>query len=256
MDLGMKGKVAMVTGGASDLGSKICLQLANEGVNVAITDIAPAKEKGETLVEKLRELNVKAMFLPIDVTKPEVVQDCVSKIENELGPVDILINGAAYVIPERFNASTYSEWEKIINVCLYGVLNCSKAVIQGMIDRGDGNIVNILGEAGRVGEPRLSVTSAARGGVGIFTKALAKEVGRYGINVNGVALGLIRTSSLNTHSNEDWIEKNKEKFDLLYPMHRISVPDDIAPTVVYLASEPAGFITGQIVSVSGGYSMI
>lgn len=256
MDLKMAGKVAMVTGGASDLCSKICLQLAEEGVNVAVADIPPAKEKGEALVESLKKKNVKAMFVPIDVTKADVVQNCVEQIEKELGPVEILINGAAYVIPERFNVSTYEEWEKIINVCLYGVLNCTKAVIQGMIDRGDGNIVNILGEAGRVGEPRLSVTSAARGGVGVFTKALAKEVGRYGINVNGVALGLIRTSSLNIHSNEDWLEKNKEKINLLYPLHRISEPDDIAPTVVYLASEPAGFITGQIVSVSGGYSMI
>jgi len=256
MDLGMKGKVAMVTGGASDLCAKVCIQLANEGVNVAIADITPAKEKGEALAETLKGLGVKAIFVPIDVTKAEVVDACVATIENELGHVDILINGAAYAIPERFNLSTHAEWDKIINVCLYGVLNCTKAVIQGMIDREDGNIVNILGEAGRVGEPRLSVTSAARGGVGVFTKALAKEVGRYNINVNGVALGLIRTSSLNTHSNEEWLEKNKEKINLLYPLHRISVPDDIAPTVVYLASENAGFITGQIVSVSGGYSMI
>jgi 2-hydroxycyclohexanecarboxyl-CoA dehydrogenase len=256
MDLKMKGKVAMVTGGASDLGSKICLQLANEGVNVAIADIAPAKEKGEALAETLRGLGVKAIFTPIDVTKPDVVQGCVDTIAKELGPVDILVNAAAYVIPERFNVSTYEQWEKIINVCLYGVLNCTKAVIQGMIDREYGKIVNILGESGRVGEPRLTVTSAARGGVGVFTKALAKEVGRFHINVNGVALGLIQTSSLNIHSNTQWLEDNKEKMMALYPLKRLSVPDDIAPTVVYLASDNAGYITGQIVSVSGGYSMI
>jgi 2-hydroxycyclohexanecarboxyl-CoA dehydrogenase len=176
----------------------------------------------------------------------------VERVKGEWGSIDVLVNNAGLVHRKFFLQTTPEEWRAQIDVGLYGVLNCCHAVAPAMVERKGGRIVNIAGDSARVGQAQLAVTAAARGGVLSLTRTLARELGRAGITVNALAFGWVETG----HIDPDFWEANREKILQAYPIRRLGRPGDIAPAVAFLASDLASWITGQTLSISGGYTTI
>ena len=251
MDMGLAGKVALVTGGARDVGREIGLALASEGATIAI-NYRNSKEEANRLVEEIKSTGAASAAFEADVSDYEAVCTMTDQIVNDFGQLDILVNNAGYVKPNRFVNTAPEEWRTQIDVGLYGVIHCCHATASLLAASGQGRIISLAGDSARVGEKGLSITAASRGGVLSLTKSLAKELGRDGITVNAVALGLVETG----HSDKEWLEKNMAKIVRNYPSGRIGQPEDVAPTVAFLASAGAAWVTGQIISISGGYSMV
>jgi 2-hydroxycyclohexanecarboxyl-CoA dehydrogenase len=177
----------------------------------------------------------------------------VQQVLKELGTIDILVNNAGYVAPAMtpFIKETEDYWDKVIAVCLKGVILCSRAVADTMIEKKSGKIVNIASDAARVGQFGQAVYSGAKGGVVAFAKAMAREVARYQINVNCIAPG-----ATNTPAFAQAPQEMRDAAAKIYPLKRVAEVEDIANAVAFLASDEAAFITGQTLSVSGGYTMI
>lgn len=251
MDLGLKGKVALVTGGGRDVGRAISLTLAREGAVVAVNYLH-STAGAEGTVAEIKEHGGNAMAYRADVAEYDAVRQMVLQVTREWGQVDILVNNAGYVSRRFFLETTPQEWQRQIDVGLYGVIHCCHAVAPGMVERKFGRIINIAGDSARVGQPRLAITAASRGGVLTLTRTLARELGRANVTANAVAFGWLETS----HMDKAWWDANREKILESYPIQRLGRPDDIAPLVTFLASDQASWITGQTISVSGGYTTV
>lgn len=263
MELGLKGKSVIVTGGASHIGRAITLTFAREGANVAIADIdVPQAEK---VAKQVASLGVKSLVVKTDVTKFEEAQAMADKVISAFGGIDVLVNNAGFDQAMPFINTTPELWDKIININYKGTLNCTKAVLPNMIERQQGAIINISSDAGRMGEFREAVYSGTKGAVIAFGKAIARENGRYGIRVNSVCPGAtVPESEEEFGEHSMWklafpffTTEMKDKIKKSYPLGKLSTSQDIAYAVVFLASPiAAGHITGQTLSVSGGYTMI
>jgi NAD(P)-dependent dehydrogenase (short-subunit alcohol dehydrogenase family) len=251
MDLGLKGKVALVTGGARDIGREIALTLAREGATVAV-NYRNSKAEAEAVVAEISGKGGKARAYAADVGDQAAVQAMSAKIVEDFGRIDILVNNAGLALRQRFLESTAKEWKAQIDVGLYGVIHCCHAVVPHMVRQNGGRIVNLAGDSARVGESGLSITAASRGGAIALTKSLAKEFGRNQVTVNLVALGFVETA----HTDAEWLDANREKITRMYPLRRLGRPADVAPAVAFLASDAASWITGQVLSISGGYSTV
>ena len=249
MDLGLEGKVALVTGGARDVGREVALTLAREGAAVAVNY---RNSSADAVVAEIAAKGGRARSYAADVADYEAVKAMVAQIVADFGALDILVNNAGLVQRQRFVDTVPQDWRSQIDVGLYGVLHCCHAAASHMTQRGGGRIVNLAGDSARVGESGLAVTAASRGVAIALTKSLAKELSRGRITVNAVALGLIETG----HSGQEWLEANREKITRLYPLGRLGQPGDVAPAVAFFASDAASWITGQVICVSGGYSMV
>lgn len=267
MDLGYRGKAVIVTGGSSNINRANVLAFAREGANVVIADIddkqAP-KVAGEASVVSG---GGKTIFVKTDVTSVDSVNAMVKETLKEFGQIDVLVNGVGWLDSPwgLFMEQKRETWEKMVNLNLWSVFNCTRAVLEQMIPRKYGKVCNIGSEAGRIGEFRQVVYSACKGGVISFTKAVAKEVGRYSINVNCVCpAGVIPEKkehvselSMTQGVTQDTLSEDMKKMQLkLYPIGRVAVPGDVANTVVYVCSDAASFIHGQTISVNGGYSTL
>jgi 2-hydroxycyclohexanecarboxyl-CoA dehydrogenase len=262
MDLGLKGKTAIVTGAASNIGRVIALTLAQEGANVAIADI---DEEGAQMVAKECEAKgVKALPIKTDVTSQDSVNAMVKQVADTFKTIDVLVNDAAIFITKPFMETEKAQWDKQINVNYYGTIYCCYAVLPYMKEQDGGRIISIGSDAGRIGENRQAVYSGTKGAIISFTKALALEVGRYGVSCNVVCPGATRPEA-GAGKRGAWIrmpdaprDPEREKAMLkLYPMGkpgRLGQPEDVANAVTYLASDQAYFVTGQVLSASGGYS--
>jgi len=262
VDLGIRDRMALVTGGGRGIGRQICLTLAEEGVRVAVNDLF--QERADESAGEISRAGGQAIGVSADVTKAGAVNEMVRRAVEEFGAIDILVNNAGIpavsardAVPATggfFAGSDTEQWERTMGLITYGVLNCSRAVIEGMSERRWGRIINIISDAGRVGEPRLVAYSMAKAGVIGFSKALAKEVGRACITVNCVSPATTETEATTT-----WIAAQGEQIMRQYPLarglNRLGKPSDIADAVAFLASERAEWITGQVLSVNGGYSM-
>jgi NAD(P)-dependent dehydrogenase (short-subunit alcohol dehydrogenase family) len=254
MDLHLKDKVAVVTGGGRGIGLAIALALAEEGAKVAIADIE--EQSAQEAATQIGATGVDSVAVTTDVTDPSSVEAMVKQVESQLGPVQILINNAAKLpvfltfVEEKNSGQCDEFWTKVVDVCYHGVINCTAAVIEGMIERKYGKIVNLASDAGKVGEPRQAVYAGAKGAIIAFTKSIAKETGRSGINVNAVCPSMTKTEGVSAMLSEEF-EKRVVK---AYPMRRLGEPSDIADLAIFLASDRASWITGQAVSVNGGYS--
>ncbi len=261
MDLGIKDRVAVVTGAGRGIGRQICLTLGREGAKVAINDVF--QERADAVAEEIRQTGGQALGVVADVTNLEAVTAMVSRIADEWGAVDILVNNAGLPVSEGsqdaaagpfFSRSDRAQWDRTMGLITYGALNCSRAVVEGMSERCWGRIISIISDAGRVGEPRLVAYSLAKAGVVGFSKALAKEMGRYCVTVNCVS-----PATTETDATAEWIQEQGERIMRQYPLakglNRLGQPADIADAVAFLASQRAEWITGQVLSVNGGYSM-
>ena len=250
MKLGLDGKVALVTGGARDVGREIALGLAEEGAAVVV-NYHGSKAGAESVVAEIKSRGGRAMAIGCDISDMAAVQAMVTQTVDEFGGLNILVNNAGLVIRKRFADTTPEEWRKQIDVCLYGTLNCCHAALPHLeTSKGNGRIISLMGDSSRVGESGLAIGAAARAANIALMKSLARET-RAGTTANAVALGLIETAH-----DPAFIDANREKLTKLYPLRRLGQPGDVAPMVVLLASDQGSWITGQVISISGGFSMV
>lgn len=250
MDLDLNGKIALVTGAASGVGREIAHALAAEGATVAVNYRSSGKE-AEALVGAITGKGGKAKAYQADVADLAAVKAMVEAIVKDFGTVNILVNNAGLALRKRFVETTPEEWHKQIDVCLYGAIHCCHALAPHFEKAGNGRIVALIGDSSRVGESGLSIVAAARGGVIALMKSLAREFGRNGTTANTVSLGLVETDH-----DKEWLDANREKLVKFYPVRRLGQSSDVAPMVTMLASPKSGWITGQVISVSGGFSMV
>jgi len=265
MNLDLAGKSVIVTGGGSNIGRAISLAFAREGGRVAIAEIDEARAR--TVAGEAEQAGAKAA-LPIrtDVTKWDSVQAMVKQVEGQFGGVDVLINNVGWTLDGLFIEKTREQWEKEVQINLWGMINCTRAVLDGMIARKAGAIVSMGSDAGRMGEFREGVYAACKAGVIALSKSIAREVGRYGIRLNVVCPGMTMPDSEEeigdlsmwaAEVNKQWqTPEMRARIAKVYPLRRVARPDDITGAVLFLASGAAGFITGQTLSVSGGYTMM
>ncbi len=230
-------RTALVTGAARGIGRAICDELAAQGMRVAACDV-------------LEGLDI----VPMDVTDPASVNAAVERAEAEHGPVEVLVNNAGWDELHPFLDTDEEFWERVIEINYKGCLRTTKRVLPGMVERGWGRVVNIGSDAGRVGSSMESVYAGAKGGVIAFTKTIAREVARSGVTANVVCPGPTRTPMLEGMADAGE-GKLIESLTRAVPMKRLGEPEDVAAAVAFLASEKAGFITGQTLSVSGGLTM-
>jgi 2-hydroxycyclohexanecarboxyl-CoA dehydrogenase len=245
------GKVAIVTGGGRDVGRQIALALAADGAAVALNYNRSSAE-AEAVAEEIRAAGGNARAYRADVGNYEQVVEMVDGVVRDFGRIDILVNNAGLVITERFVNTTPEQWKAQIDVDLYGTIHTSHAVAPHMIKQNYGRIITLAGDSSRIGENGLAIAAAARAGGIALMKSLAKELGRANVTANAISLGLIETA----HSDPEFLAANREKIVRQYPLRRIGKPEDVAPAVAFLASDGAAWITGQVLSVNGGFCMV
>lgn len=268
MDLHLKDKVVIVTGAARGIGRTTALTFANEGANVVIDDIDI--ETAKTVEEEVKAFGVQATSIEADVTKPNEVRNMMKETFKKFGRIDVLVNnvGILYVKGKPIGRGPFVQteeeiWKLDIDVTLYGVLNCCKAVLEYMIKQKNGSIVSLASDAAR--QPRNTFTSvyaAGKGGIISFTKNLAFELGPLGIRVNCVSPGTIKTSRIEAvESGQDTrpdtvaFVKNTLELASRWPLGRLGTPQEVANAITFLASDVSSYITGQTLSVNGGFVM-
>jgi 2-hydroxycyclohexanecarboxyl-CoA dehydrogenase len=242
-----------VTGGGRGIGRALALALARDGWAVGILDLDGAA--AAAVASEIAAGGGTATGVAADVTQPVTLQSGISAIERDLGPVEALVNNAGWDVLARFVEGPPELWDRVIAINLKGVLNATHAVLPGMIARGRGRVVSIASDAGRVGSSGEAVYSACKAGVIGFSKALAREVARAGITVNCVCPGPTETALLESVMSGEGGEKVLAGMRRAIPLGRLGRPEDIAPAVVYLLSDGAAYVTGQVLSVSGGLTM-
>ncbi len=251
---GLEHKVVIVTGGAGGIGAALCARFAAEGAAVAVFDLDA--RAGEAVAANIRAAGGKAMAYAVDISDLERVGAAVARTEQELGPIDVLVNNAGWDRASPFLETDAALWQKIVAVNLMGPLNMHHAVLKRMSARGRGRVVNISSDAGRVGSSGESVYSACKGGIIAFSKTMARELARKRININVVCPGPTDTAMFRDFAGAgERAEKLKSALVKAIPFGRLGQPDDVAGAVCFLASDDAAFITGQVLSVSGGLTM-
>jgi NAD(P)-dependent dehydrogenase (short-subunit alcohol dehydrogenase family) len=250
MNLRLAGRVALVTGAARDVGREIALGLASEGAAVAV-NYNSSSDRAQAVVEEIKAKGGRAMACKADIADLGAVERMVERTTGELGGLDILVNNAGLVIRKRFADTSPEEWRRQIDTCLYGAIHCCHAAAPLLEASKHGRIISLTGDSSRVGESGLSIAAAARAGVIALMKSLAREMGRSGTTANAISLGLIETAH-----DRRWVDANREKLVKLYPTRRLGQPGDVAPMVALLASDQGSWITGQVISVNGGFSMV
>lgn len=251
---GLDGKVAIVTGGGQGIGRALTLRLAAEGARVAILDLS-ADAGAETAAMAGPDASVTTYAL--DVGDGDAVRDAVRRIEADLGPIWALVNNAGWDKPMPFLATDQALWDKIIRINLYGPLNTHHAVAPLMVERRAGRIINIASDAARVGTSNEAVYAACKGGLISFTKSVARELASKNVLLNVVCPGPTNTPMMASVLGEgEQAVKWKDAMVRGIPLKRMGEPDDYAGIVAFLASDDAGYITGQTFSVSGGMNMI
>lgn len=251
---GLKDTVVIVTGGAGGIGTAICKRFAAEGSAVAIFDLNRAA--ADKLAGELRAGGARASSHGVDISDHAAVTTEVARAESELGPIDVLVNNAGWDHAARFIDTTPELWQKLIAINLVGPLNLHHAVVKGMATRGRGRIVNVASDAGRVGSSGESVYSACKGGIISFSKTLARELARKRINVNVVCPGPTDTALFRDFAGEgESGEKLRSALEKAIPFGRLGQPEDVVGAICFLASDDAAFITGQVLSASGGLTM-
>lgn len=245
----LKDRVAIITGSARGIGKAIALTFLREGAKVAIIDLD--KERLEILKKEIKKENKEAMTIFCDITKSSEANEMVSQVQICFGRIDILVNNAGIIRRGTIETVTEEDWDRVIAVNLKGTFNCCKAVVEIMKQQGYGKIVNISSIAGKMGD----ITSApgygpSKAGVDALTKTLARQLARYGINANAVS-----PHAIETEMSAQWSEERRKEIIASIPLGRLGKPEDVAEAVLFLASDEASFITGEILDVNGGALM-
>jgi len=251
---GLAGKVALVTGAGGGIGRAICTRLGAEGCAVGLFDIDEASARDAA--RSLAAAGVSAHVETVDIADYAAVERGVAGLEAALGPVDILVNNAGWDRFVNFLDSDAALRERIIDINLRGPINMHHAVLAGMVERGAGRVVNIASDAGRVGSSGEAVYSACKGGIIAFTKTMAREMASRGVLLNAVCPGPTETPLFRSFLDEgEGGRKVYEGLKRAIPLKRLGRPEDIPGIVAFLASDDAAYITGQVISVSGGLTM-
>ena len=262
MDLKLTGQVALVTGAASGIGQHLAQGYAAAGAKVVVNDIN-ADGVAQT-VDTIKAQGGDALGAPVDITELSAVEGMIADATKAFGQVDIVVNNAALLTEHTLYLETDpASCEREIRVILFGTMHCIRAALPGMIERNHGKILNIATDAARVGQEREANYSAAKGGVISFSKSIAKEVGRHNINVNVLSPGAtnspmrigLQEGLKEKLGEERWLAR-EEKVKRLYPLRRIGEMEDITNAVMFLTSNAARHITGQVISVNGGFAMV
>jgi 2-hydroxycyclohexanecarboxyl-CoA dehydrogenase len=244
----LQDKIAIVTGAGQGIGRGIATKLAAEGATVAVADINES-----TAIQTAAALGGGAVGIPTDVTSRESVAALVRQVHEAFGRIDVLVNNAGWDKVGPFTDSDPADWDRIMHINLYGVLHTCHAVLPIMAAQGHGRVVNIASDAGRVGSSGEAVYSAAKGGIIAFTKTIAREMARQQINANCVCPGPTDTALFASVGGDN--PKLRDALIRSIPFRRLAQPEDLANVVAFLASDEAGYVTGQTVSVSGGLTM-
>ena len=240
-------KVAIVTGGASGIGQATVLAFAREGAKVAIFDLAAA---GEEVAEKIRQEGGEALFVQTNVSKADEVQAAFKAVIDTYGQIDILVNNAGITRDKLIMTMKEEDWDLVLKVNLFSTYHCSKAVIRPMMKKRYGRIINVASVVGLAGQAGQTNYAASKAGIIGFTKSLAKEVGSRNITVNAVAPGFIKTALTEV------LPKEQVEATIEYtPLGRLGEVEDVAKAILFLASDDAAFITGQVLTVDGGLIM-
>ena len=243
------GKVALVTGGSRGIGRAIALKLAENGADVAI-NYAGNTAAAEEVKAAIEQMGRKALLIQCSVADTDGVQAMVNQVVKELGRLDILVNNAGITRDGLLMRMKEADWDDVMNTNLKGVYNCSKAGMRTMMKQKSGRIVNMASVVGEMGNAGQANYAAAKAGVIGFTKSLAKEVASRGITVNAIAPGFIATDMTRVLSDDQ-----KAEMARTIPLGRAGQPEDVANAVLFLASEGAAYITGQVLNVDGGMVM-
>ena len=261
MDLGVRGQAALIVGGARGIGYATAEALAAEGVLLALADIdGDAAAASASRLATASGTTVDG--LKADITDLEQVRALVADTEAAIGPLSILINCAAVLDDKLFVDSQPSDWRRMIDVCLFGPMNVLHTVLPGMMERRYGRVVCLASDSARMGQARLSYYAAAKAGVVALTKSIAQEVGTTGVTLNIVSPGATNTELRNARETKMRAEMGEEKYGRrqktvmrMYPTGRLGEPEDIASAVMFLVSKRGAWITGQVLSVNGGFAM-
>jgi 3-oxoacyl-[acyl-carrier protein] reductase len=245
LDLELKNKVVLVTGAARGIGRTIALEFAKEGANVVVNDIMD----GTPVAEEIKQMGREAIFLKANIADVREAEQLADKAVEKFGRIDVWINNAGITRDALIHKMTEENWNDVISVNLKGTFNCCKAAAKYMMEQKYGRIISVssvVGQRGNVGQANYS---ASKAGIIGLTKTLALEFARYGdITVNAVAPGFVNTEMMRTIP-----EKVMQRIVESIPFHRLAEPDEVAHLIVYLASDKAKYITGQIVGINGGY---
>ena len=244
----LKDKVALITGGARGIGRAIGLTFAREGADIAVADVN--LEIAQQTVLEIQDLGRKAMALEMDVTNYEKVEEGVNKILDKMGKVDILVNNAGITKDNLLLRMSQADWDAVINVNLKGTFNCIKAVSKPMIKQRSGRIISIASIIGLMGNPGQANYAASKAGIIALTKTVAKELASRNVNANAVAPGFIQTE-MTAKLPEDVKKKMLEAI----PLAKLGTPQDVANICLFLASDEASYITGQVITIDGGMVM-
>ena len=251
------GKVVLITGGARGIGFAAAETMAAEGARLALADI-----NGDAAAGAAARLPNGAVGLQCDIANEGAVKRLVDETEARLGPIDVFVNSAAVLDDKLFLDSSPADWDRMLSICLRGPLLCLHAVLPGMVQRARGRVVCLASDSARIGQARLSYYAASKAGVIALVKSVAQEVGASGVTLNVVSPGATNTplrmereDSLRAQMGDEKYARRQQSVLKLYPVRRIGEPNDVAAAIAFLCSDEASWITGQVLSVNGGFVM-
>lgn len=247
--MNFKGKTALVTGGASGIGLATCKAFAEAGASVIMTDLN--ESAGTAAAAEIAAAGGVIRFMKLDVTNRDSAEALAKNLAETIGKLDILVNGAGWDIIQPFMDNTPDYWAKIVSINFMGPVQVTRALLPLLIESGSGRIVNVSSDAGRVGSFGETVYAGAKGGIIAFTKSLAREMTRRQIRVNCICPGPTDTPLFAAQS-----DKMKEALTNAIPMKRVAKPGEIADGILFFASDRSSFCTGQVLSISGGLTMV
>jgi 2-hydroxycyclohexanecarboxyl-CoA dehydrogenase len=248
ISINLEGKTAVVTGGASGIGKATAHALAQAGARAVIADVDQIG--GKAARDDARAKGLKVEYLPVDLTDAASVDAFAEEALRQFGRVDILVNTAGWGKTEPFVQNATDFWERVMAINLMGPIRLTRALLPPMFEARRGKVVNVASDAGRVGSLGETVYSAAKGGLIAFTKALAREAARYNVNVNCVCPG-----PTDTPLYQAVPEKFKEAFVRAIPFRRVGKPEEVAEAILFFSAPGSDYVTGQVLSVSGGLTM-